>query len=84
MRQVILLIIMIVIAFPSQSEKYVWAYDYKKLEKEANKGDAYSQMWMGRTFEEGRFDITPYERKAFQWYLKAVKLRDPDASKIQE
>lgn len=60
-------------AVTTSAKKYTWEYDYKKLEKEANKGDLWAQYWMGRTFEEGRLSQIPDDTKAFEWYLKAAQ-----------
>jgi TPR repeat protein len=49
------------------------AYSLTKLEKEASKGDVWSQYWMGRTYEDGRLLVKPDTTVAFGWYLKAAK-----------
>lgn len=67
------LVFVIALVVPVQAKKYAWEYDYKKLVKEANKGDAYSQYCLGETFNEGRLNVTPDKRKAFEWYMKAAK-----------
>ena len=68
-----LMLILLTGTWPCEAKKYAWEYDYKKLEKEATKGDPSSQYWMGQTFEEGRLGKTPDIQKAFEWYLKAAK-----------
>ena len=59
-------IIVLVITFSVDGKTYPYDYNFNKLEKEANKGDAVCQFWMGRTFEEGRLGKTPDIQKAFE------------------
>lgn len=58
---------------PVEGKKYAWEYDLKKLTKEANAGDVWSQYWMGKTYDEGRLGVAKDPAMAFNWYLKAAK-----------
>lgn len=72
-KALIILFAIIISLFGIQAKQYPHQYGYDKLRKEAMKGDAMCQYWMGKTFEEGRLSQTPDLSEAFVWYLKAAR-----------
>ena len=75
MKKTLIIIVATIISLSGevQAKQYPHQYDYDKLRREASKGDAMSQYWMGKTFEEGRLSQTPDLSEAFGWYLKAAR-----------
>src|SRR3984893_10237593 len=52
--------------------------DSKQLLTEAERGDKHAQMWLGASYEQGRFGKTDFQ-EALKWFRKAAAQGDPDA-----
>ena len=59
--------------FSSQME-----VERKQLLTRAERGDKQAQMWLGASFERGRFGKIDFQ-KALKWFRKAAAQGDPDA-----
>jgi TPR repeat protein len=52
--------------------------DRMQLLARAERGDKHAQMWLGASYEQGRFGKTDFQ-EALKWFRKAVAQGDPDA-----
>jgi TPR repeat protein len=59
--------------FSSQTEA-----DRKQLLARAERGDKHAQMWLGASYEQGRFGKPDFQQ-ALKWFRKAAAQDDPDA-----
>ena len=50
----------------------------KHLLTKAERGDKQAQMWLGASFEQGRFGKIDFQ-EALKWFRKAAAQGDPDA-----
>lgn len=50
----------------------------KQLLTRAERGDKHAQMWLGASFEQGRFGKIDFQ-EALKWFRKAAAQGDPDA-----
>jgi TPR repeat protein len=50
----------------------------KQLLARAERGDQHAQMWLGASYEQGRFGKTDFQ-EALKWFRKSANQGDPDA-----
>jgi hypothetical protein len=64
--------------FSSQMEA-----ERKQLLTRAERGHKHAQMWLGASFEQGRFGKIDFQQ-ALKWFRKAAAQGDPDASALDK